>query len=598
MAIVDRKAGRLGTTWLAVVFLLSACDPTASLRPPASPGATPEATMQPTPAPPMARPGATIHILTEQEQWNYVDPQRVYTGEDLAFFGATITRALTAFKVSPDPVEGTTLVPDMATDLGTATEGGRVWRFTLRPGVTWQDGSEVTCEHIRYGVSRTFATDIINQGPTYAITYLDIPTTDDGSSAYKGPYTGVGQELFDDAVTCEDRTITFRLNKPIVDFNATVTLGFGAVRPSDDTGETYGSAETYVQSNGPYLIESYTTGNGGTFTLVRNPNWNEASDSIRRAYPDRWVVHFTVEPKVLDQRIMASEGDDAYAIMYGNVQPENLPFVFTTTGDASPQFAGRAINGLDPYVRYYWIDVEKVPNLKVRQAMMVALDRAAIREVFGGAFFGAYADGVIKPGLGPDYAPTGIWDNFFGQSVQPSGDPLLARRLLQEAGDPTPAVSFTAPDTLRNQQVGRVVVESLGKAGIDVTFFANPPTCGYGCGFQDPTNDKDFGTGGWGSDWPNASTVIPALFTKAGGWNLSQVDDPAFNDAVEDALTTLDRDEQARKWQALNRMAVEQAWVIPTFFGLSQTIAGTKVAPVYRWPAYSSWPYAEMFVTP
>ena len=90
---------------------------------------------------------------------------------------------------------------------------------------------------------------------------------------------------------------------------------------------------------------------------------------------------------------------------------------------------------------------------------------------------------------------------------------------------------------------------------------------------------------------------VRSLFTKAGGWDLGQVDDPAFNDAVDDALMTLDRDEQARMWQALNRRAVEEAWVIPTFFGRSQTIAGTKVAPVYRWPAYSSWPYAEMFVT-
>jgi hypothetical protein len=44
--------------------------------------------------------GGTIYVLTQNEQWNQVDPQRAYTGEDLAFFGGTTMRALTAYKFS------------------------------------------------------------------------------------------------------------------------------------------------------------------------------------------------------------------------------------------------------------------------------------------------------------------------------------------------------------------------------------------------------------------------------------------------------------------------------------------------------------------
>ena len=43
---------------------------------------------------PAGQAGGTIYILTNAEQWNRIDPQRAYTGEDLAFFGATIYRAL------------------------------------------------------------------------------------------------------------------------------------------------------------------------------------------------------------------------------------------------------------------------------------------------------------------------------------------------------------------------------------------------------------------------------------------------------------------------------------------------------------------------
>src|SRR5512141_1457996 len=62
--------------------------------------------------------GGTIYILTQAEQFDQVDPQRAYTGEDLAFFGGTIYRSLTAYKFSEDPKEGTSVVADLATDTG------------------------------------------------------------------------------------------------------------------------------------------------------------------------------------------------------------------------------------------------------------------------------------------------------------------------------------------------------------------------------------------------------------------------------------------------------------------------------------------------
>jgi peptide/nickel transport system substrate-binding protein len=542
-----------------------------------------------------AKKGGTIYILSQSDQWNQVDPQRAYTGEDLAFFGGTIMRSLTAYKFSADPAEGTSLVPDMATDLGTATDGGKTWSFTLRDGVTWQDGADVTCEDIKYGVSRTFATDVINQGPTYAVVYLDIPTEANGSSSYKGPYSKAGQDLYDKAVTCDGKTITFHLNKPIADFNYTVTLGFGAVRKSDDTGETYGTVAPYVISNGPYKIESYTTGNGGKMVLVRNENWNPDSDPYRKAYPDKWEVDFGIDPKVLDQRIMASAGNDAFAVQYGQIQAENLSVIFDDPDHTKAEYGARAISGFDPYSRYYWIDQTKVKNVKIRQAMAVALDRAAIRLNQGGAFAGTFADGLIKPSIGGDYAPTNFWTSYFGQPVPDNGDPELAKKLISESGEAAPTLVFNFPDTPVNQKTAAIVIDSLGKAGITVT--PAPLEAGkyYSIVFSDARGD--FGTGGWGADWPNASTVLPPLLTKAGGWDLSQLDDPKINAEVDAALTELDRTKQMALWQALNKESAEAVHTIPTFFGLTQTIGGSKVGPLYRWAAFGSWPYGEMYIT-
>lgn len=553
------------------------------------------------------KPGGTIYVLTQNKQWNQVDPQRAYTGEDLAFFGGTTMRGLTAYKFSADAAEGTSLVPDMATDLGTATNGGKTWSFTLRDGVTWQDGTDVTCADIKYGVSRTFASDVINQGPTYAAVYLDIPAnpiTDKKdplsafSTAYYGPYKKTGQELYDKAVTCDGKTITFNLNKPIADFNYTVTLGFGAVQAVKDTGETFGTTpDSLIPSNGPYQVESYTTGNGGKYILVRNPNWKAASDPYRPAYPDRWEVHFGIDPKVLDQRIIQSAGNDATAVQYGQIQPENLGVVFDDPDHTKAEFGNRAISGFDPYSRYYWIDVNKVPNVKIRQAMAVALDRAAIRLNSGGAFLGEYADGLVKPNIGGDYAPTELWTSYFGQPVPDNGDPVLAKKLIDESGVPAPTLVFNFADTPVGGKNAAIVIASLAKAGITVTPAPLESGKYYSIVFN-PATSGDFGTGGWGADWPNASTVLPPLLTQKGGWDLSQLDDPAINAAADAALTELDRPTQQGLWQALNKTAAQNMYTIPTFFGLSQTIGGTKVGPLYRWAAYGSWPYGEMYVTP
>jgi peptide/nickel transport system substrate-binding protein len=544
--------------------------------------------------------GGTIYILTQSEQFDQVDPQRAYTGEDLAFFGGTVYRALTAYKFSADAKEGTSIVPDLATDTGTPNADASQWSFTLKDGVTWQDGSPLTCEDIKYGVSRTFATDVINQGPTYAIAYLDIPSDPkDGTSMYKGPYkkTGNDQADFDKAVTCEGNKITFKLKQPVPDFNYTVTLGmFPVPNPKDhpgvDTGETYGQPGHLAWASGPYMFQSYSTGNGGKMVLVRNPKWSAASDGYRKALPDKWEVDFGIDPKVIDQRLMASAGNDATAIQYGQIQPENLATIFTDADHTTPQFNGRAVSGFDPYTRYYWIDVQKVKDVKVRQAMAVALDRAALRLNAGGAFAGDFADGAIKPNIGQDYAPTGLWDSLLGQKIPDNGDPDFAKTLL---GGQTPTMTFDFADTPTNAKAAAIVIDSLGKAGITVK--ANPIEAGqYYSVVFDPEKKHEFGTGGWGADWPNASTVIPPLFTHEGGWDLSEVEDSSFNTAVKDAQTETDRATQASKWQALNKEAVQNMWIIPTTFGLSQTLAGNKVGPIYRWPAYGSWPYGEMGV--
>lgn len=529
--------------------------------------------------------GGTLTFLTEAEQILHLDPQRNYTGEDLAFASGYLNRTLTQYTLSKDNNEASKLVADAATDTGTASADGKSWSFTIKDGIKWQDGQAVTCDDFKYGVSRTFATDIITDGPTYAISMLDIPKDAEGASVYPGPYTATAdqQAAYDKAVTCEGNTITFNLAAPSTDFNYTVTLSsFAAVRKDADTGEKY---DDTVLSNGPYKIESYVKKD--SMVLVRNDQWDAATDSFRLALPDKIVYKFAQPGSVITERLMADAGEDASALSPDSVDTTKLAVVFSDS-----KYEKRRFNEFDPYVRYYAINTKKVPNVKHRQAILACLDRDALRKIAGGEYAGDYADGAVKPNIGQDYAPTGLWDSLLGDKVEATGNVELGKKLIADAGEafPNPLV-FDYGKSEVADKAAAAVVASEARCGITVK--PNGLELGgyYGV-VLDPAKQGGMSAGGWAPDWLNASTVIPELFTPSGGFNLSQYDDKAFNDAVAAAKAITDRAEQAKAWQELNKQAAEAALIVPTRFGLEQRLVGSKIGNAYIWGPYGSWPYA------
>ena len=526
--------------------------------------------------------GGTLYILTEAEQILHLDPQRNYTGEDLAFASAYLNRTLTQYTLSKDNAEASELVADAATDTGTASNEGKTWEFTLKDGMKWEDGKDVTCEDFKYGISRTFATDVITDGPAFALSMLDV--TD-----YKGPYAGdaAGQASYDKAVVCEGNKITFNLSRTAFDFNYAVTLSaFAAVRQDVDTAELY---DDTVLSNGPYKIESYVKKD--KLVLVRNENWDPATDTFRPAYPDRIEYIFAQPAALITERLMADAGDDQMAISPDSVDSAKLAVVF-----ADAKYEKRRYNELDPYVRYYAINTVKVPNVKHRQAILAAVNRDELRTIAGGEYAGDYADGVVKPNIGVDYAPTGLWDGLLGEAIPAEGNPELAIKLIAESGEAFPqpfVIDYGQSET--NDKAAASLVASLARAGIVATPNAIEPGAYYGV-VLDPAQQGSMSAAGWGPDWSNASTVIPELFAANGGFNLSQWTDEAFLAESDAAKVITDRTEQAKAWQALSKKSMELALALPTRFGKEQRIHGSKVSGAYIWGPYGSWPYAQLSV--
>jgi peptide/nickel transport system substrate-binding protein len=548
--------------------------------------------------------GGTITYLTHSEAWTHADPNRNYTGQHLAWFSSYLQRTLTSYAHAPGS-DGSAVVADLATDTGRASNENKTWEFTLRDGVKYEDGSAITCEDVKYGVSRTFATDVITDGPTYAISMLDIPSADDGSSVYKGPYAAADNDTaaYDKAVSCsaDNKTITFNLSRSVGDFNYTVTyLAFSPVPKAKDDGDAY---DMHPVSSGPYKIEKYKSKD--EMVLVRNDNWDPKSDSVRSAFPDRIVVRFGLAEEVRDQLIL--NDSDKNSMSLDSVLPTNLPTVFDDAGNPRAEFADRALNVYDPYVTYEAVNVKSLPCLDVRKAVYYARDYAGLIQLSGGAAFGGDpADGAIKPLMGLDYAKVTGLDEFIAAGNADAAQKYMTAAksscpdVYARATDPKRGLTFDTADTDTNKKAAAIWIDSM-KKNANITMKFNYIEAGsYYSVVMDPTKQGDFSRAGWAPDWANASTVIPELFTETGGFDLSQNGaDPAyqaFKEKSDAALSEPDRVKQGKMWAELNQYAMDQMWIIPRVFSKTQEIWGSGLGGVFFWEPQGAPSFGDIFI--
>ena len=82
---------------------------------------------------------------------------------------------------------------------------------------------------------------------------------------------------------------------------------------------------------------------GGKF--VRNPNWSESTDTVRKAYPD--VIQYVngVQTDTIYQRLIADQGDDKTAISMIQSGAGDLPQI-----ESNPSAKSRSVLVNSPYV--------------------------------------------------------------------------------------------------------------------------------------------------------------------------------------------------------------------------------------------------------
>ncbi|MFE4925273.1 ABC transporter substrate-binding protein [Streptomyces sp. NPDC056661] len=507
---------------------------------------------------PGAKKGGTVHMIG-RDDFSHLDPQRIYLNYN-ANASLLFTRQLTGYK---DTSGGKVLVGDLATDTGTTTDGGKTWSFTLKDGLSWQDGSSITSADIRHSFERSFA-DFITEGPTYAQTWLAGP---DYRKAYPGPYKGKHLKAIK---TPDDKTIIFTLKEAHPDFNFTVAMtGYGAVPKAHDTAGKY---DKKPFSSGPYEIVSHVTDK--SMTLRRNPHWDPATDPIRNAYPDSWEMEFGVQALQSTDRFIADTGSDKTAMSLSNgVASERVQ---STLSDAA--LMKRSIQGLTPFTTFYNINTKRITDVKVRQALVKAFPLQQIRQVEGGPTVGDFASTVMSPTVSGYTA-----FDLYGKKTKPQGDPEGAKALLEQAGKVGQKVVYAYNQTPTQEKVTVAIKTALEKAGFTVVAKPLNATTYYDAtGKVD--NPYDLYWGGWAADWPTGSTAIQPLFDGRqiadGASNYAHFNDAAVNQAIDAANAVKDPVEAGKAWAAVDRQIMQAAPIIPEFYSRTFGLYGSGLGGV------------------
>ncbi len=532
----------------------------------------------PAPEIPGAKKGGTIRPIGPQD-FSHLDPQRIYYSWN-SELGNLYIRCLTGYRIDGGAMK---LVGDLATDTGTMSDGGKTWTFTLKDGLKWEDGSELTVEDVRHGIERGFA-GFTTEGATYLQAALT--GTNDFRSVYKGPYDG---KHLDSVVTdTAKKTITFHLKTARPDLNWTLAMqSYGAVSAKHDTKEKY---DKDPFSCGPYRLKAHSVDK--SLTMVRNPHWDPATDSIRNAYPDTFTFEFGPEALQSTDRLIADSGTDQYAVMaYSGVPAERIQKVLST-----PALKSRTIDGLLTGLYYYAINCRRITDVRVRQALNYAWPLQQIRTIYGGPSAGDYATTV----LGPDMAGRVKFD-VYGKLTKPQGDTAKAKALLKEAGKLGQKIVYTYPqggnDAYEKTKV--VITNALKEAGFDPVIKPVEATSYYDQ-VQQVDNSFDVMWFGWSPDWPTGYTMLQPLFdgrTIANGSNnVSQLKASWVDAAIDKAAALTDPTQANAAWAALDKELMEkEAPIIPETYQRRFYLYGSKVGGTEYDPLNSSFVLYKLY---
>ena len=525
--------------------------------------------------------GGTLHFGIAGD-WDSVDPGDTYYGLSWNFL-RLYGRALTMFKPAPGNASQE-LVGDLAEGLGVPSDGAKTWTYHLRAGLKYEDGTPITSKDVKYAVLRTVDKDTLVNGPTYFGDFLDL-------KGYQGPYKQPNADT--DAITTpDDRTIVFHLKTPYSGFDYFAMLPATVPVPkAKDTGVKY---KEHVIASGPYMFQSYEQGK--SITLVRNPNWDQATDPNRKALPDKYEVTLGMNADDVDKQLEAGTLDVDLAGT--GVQPAALATVLN-----DPNLKAQADNPSAARLWFTNINPHVAPfdNIDCRKAVLYATDRVSYQSAFGGPFAG----GDIATGLMPPQIPGFQKFDLYPAGADNHGDLDKAKQSLAACGKPNGFDATIAYRTERPKEkaVAEAMQAALKRVGINLTIKGLPQK-GYFADFAGKPSYRDSNNlglieNGWGADWNDgfgflSQIVDSRTIRDAGGSSNFSVYDSNVDKMIDDAMSQTDTGKRNALWGQIDQAVMKDAVILPGVWAKALTLRSKHATNVFVNDAFGQYDYMAM----
>jgi peptide/nickel transport system substrate-binding protein len=523
-----------------------------------------------------AQQGGTLTVLTANVP-STLDPTQAYYTDSTAILSDLVTRSLTQFVYNPE-TDDMQLVPDMATDLGRPNEDNTEWTFTLRDGLKYEDGTAVKADDVAYAIKRSFAIAELPDGPTYQTTFFL-----DGDK-YKGPFQDKGDYK---GVEVAGNDITIKMRRPFTDMDYYGSFpAFTAIPAAKDNPETYGR---HPMATGPYKFADYKP--GSSLTLVKNDQWDPATDPGRIQAVDGWDFKFGQDTAKLENIIINDNGSAQTTLTYDNVSAAS----YRQISDDKE----RLITGTSPCTYMWFIDMTKIKDLKVRQALGYAFPYEAYWKGIGEVLGVTRVPGtsILPPGTAGrvEYDPLGIG----GKDT----DTAKAKQLLKDAGAEGFEIKFLfATDDALSVEGKNQIVKGLEAAGFKATPIASTSETirTDRTDYKSPINVR---SSGWCSDWPSGGSWFPAqwagnLVGLEGMPNPANFKQKDMDDEQDRILDTLTPEDATKAWGEFDK-TMETKYYPAVNLGYSGTamIRGSKVGGMANDNVRGMPTFARMYIT-
>ena len=483
--------------------------------------------------------------------------------------------------------ENNEVVPGQA-ELPDVSEDGLTWTFTMKDGLKWSDGSDLTAKDFEYSFKRLACPDTAAPYGETVVGMIDgykdaIGNPDaDGNTTTDPDWDALNVHASEDG-----KTLTVQLSYPCSYFDK--LCAFAAMSPVQQaTVEANGDAwctqpDTFV-CNGPYMISDWIPSE--RIVLSKNPNYVGGWDSSK-------IVSDTITLLLLE------DSSAAYAA-YNSGEAQLIKDVPT---DEIPSLT-KAEDGGDFYVDtilgtyYISLNDQKEPftDAKVRKALALAIDRDYVANTIMQGTYSA-ASNLVGPSIVD--AQGYFYDNANGGSPYIAADyeanMAEAKKLLEEAGYPNgegyPTIEYSTNDSGYHVPLAEYLQQTWGDLGITLTI-SKMEWSAFTAARR--AGEYDVARNGWVMDYNDPSNMIE-LFCSGNGNNDGKYSNPDFDAAME-ASKVADVAEHFAQLHKAEDILMEDMGCIPVayyneFWLQSSSLKGVWHSPYGYW--YFQYGYIE-----